>query len=301
MKNTILIGPSGFLGPAILEKYPSIIAVGRKKPPFYCKNKFIHIKNIYNLKKLDRLKIDYVIFLIGNSNHHILNKKSLDNAFSYNVYPLESALNYFSNRNIKKIITFSGALVYDEKKIKIPCRENSKINGYKNKYIFSKFIAEKIVRFYQENNKIINVRLSNIYGPSLLERPDIIISIFNKILKKKKVQIMSDIPARDFIHVNDVADGIIKLLKSDFTGNINLGTGKHTSIKKIIKIITKITGAKIFSKQVKVTGPTIYSHDIALLKKYTKWQPKIDVSKGMMMTWKKMKHWNKKLNEFKKK
>ena len=112
---------------------------------------------------------------------------------------------------------------------------------------------------------------------------------------------MSDIPARDFIHVNDVADGVIKLLKSSFTGNINLGTGKHTSIKKIMEIIKKITGTKIESKQVKITGPPIYSHDIALLKKHTKWKPKIDISKGMLLTWKKMNHWNKKLNEFKKK
>ena len=93
MKNTILIGPSGFLGPAILSKYPSIIAVGRKKPPFYCSNKFIYIKDIYNLKKLDKLKIDHVIFLIGNSNHHVLNNMPLNKALSYNVYPLESALN----------------------------------------------------------------------------------------------------------------------------------------------------------------------------------------------------------------
>ena len=295
MKNTILIGPSGFLGPAILSKYPSIIAVGRKKPPFYCSNKFIYIKDIYNLKKLDKLKIDHVIFLIGNSNHHVLNNMPLNKALSYNVYPLESALNYFSKRKIKKIITFTGALVYDEKKIKIPCKENSKLNGYKNNYIFSKFMAEKITKHYQNKIKIINVRLSNIYGPSLLERPDIIISIFNKILKKKKVEIMSNVPARDFIHVDDVAKGVIKLLKSSFTGNINLGTGKHTSIKKVMEIITKITGIKIESKQKKVTGPLIYSHDITLLKKYTKWEPKISISKGVALTWKKMNYWNKKI------
>ena len=41
MKNTYLFGPSGFLGPAILEKSKKIIAVGRTKPPFYIKNRFI--------------------------------------------------------------------------------------------------------------------------------------------------------------------------------------------------------------------------------------------------------------------
>ena len=46
MSNTILFGPSGFLGPAILKKYPKIIAVGRNKPPYYCNNKFIKINDI---------------------------------------------------------------------------------------------------------------------------------------------------------------------------------------------------------------------------------------------------------------
>lgn len=301
MKNTILIGPSGFLGPAILERYPSITAIGRNRPPFYCKNKFIRIKNIYDLRKLDKIKIDYVIFLVGNSNHHDLNNQSLNKALSYNFLPLQSALEYFSDRKIKKIITFSGALIYDEKKLKIPCKESSKLNGYKNNYIFSKYMAEKITKFYQSKLKIINVRLSNIYGPSLLERPDIIITIFNKILKNKKVEIMSDKPARDFIHLNDVADGVIKLLKSKYVGNINLGTGKYTSIKKIVKIIKEITGSKVISKNLKVSGPIVYSHDISLLKKYTNWRPKIDIFNGMLITWRKMKEWKKIENEFKKK
>ena len=56
----------------------------------------------------------------------------------------------------------------------------------KNNYIFSKYIAEKTIETYTNKIPWINVRLSNIYGPSLLERPDIVISIFHRILKKKK-------------------------------------------------------------------------------------------------------------------
>ena len=38
---TVLFGLSGFLGPTILKKFPSITAVGRKKPSFYLKNNYI--------------------------------------------------------------------------------------------------------------------------------------------------------------------------------------------------------------------------------------------------------------------
>ena len=40
---TILIGPTGFLGPAFLEKDPSIIAVGRSKLPKHLSNEFFYI------------------------------------------------------------------------------------------------------------------------------------------------------------------------------------------------------------------------------------------------------------------
>ena len=295
MKKTILIGPSGFLGPAILKKFPSIVAVGRKKPPIYCKNKFIKISNIYNLKKLDKVDIDYVIFLIGNSDHHKLNKSNLKTSFEYNVQPLQSALNYFSKRKIKKFVSFTGALLYDQSKLKIPCKENTPIFPYKNNYIFSKFIAEQITKHYSELVPCINIRLSNIYGPSMLKRPDVIISIFNKILLKKKFKIHTFKPERDFIHIDDVSNAIVKLLRSKFTGSINLGSGNRYSIKKVCEIIGKITNYKIESEQMRVDGPYKYQHDISLLKNVINWKPEITLEKGLKDTWKQMLNWKKKI------
>ena len=294
MKETILIGPSGFLGPAILKRYPEILAVGRNSPPFYCKNKFIKIKNIHNLNILDKVKISKVIYLIGNSNHHMLNKNNLETALNYNFYPLKSALDYFSKRKIKKFISFSGALLYDEKKLKIPCKENTPLNPKKNNYIFSKYLAEKLVESYSAIVPSINVRLSNIYGPSLLDRPDIVISIFKNILKKKRTVVKSFRPKRDFIHIDDVADGIIALLNSDHLGNVNLGTGKQTSIRNLCKIIEAITKKKISTNNQNVTGPYVYAHDISLIKNKTRWKPKINLKDGLKSTWDQLLEWENK-------
>jgi nucleoside-diphosphate-sugar epimerase len=292
---TLLFGPSGFLGPAILKKYPDIIAVGRTPPPFYCKNKFIKISSMNDLHKLDKISISKVIFLIGNSNHHVLNKSKLEKSLNYNLIPLKKALNYFSKRKIKKFISFSGALVYDENKLKIPCKENSKLNSLKNNYIFSKYIAEKTIETYSNKIPWINIRLSNIYGPSLLNRPDIVISIFRKILQKKIVKIKSFAPRRDFIHVDDVADGVIKLLKSNYIGHVNFGTGIHSSIKEVCENIEEITQKKILSLDQKVSGPYVYAHNIDLLKKITGWKPRISLKKGLKMTWIQLIAWKKKI------
>ena len=282
MKNIFLFGPSGFLGPSILKRFPSITAVGRTRPPIFIKNKFIRLKDFENLKVLDKIKIDYVIFLIGNSNHHVLNKSNLDLALGHNFYPLQKALNYFSKRKVKKFISFSGALLYDTKKIRIPCNEKTPLDPYRNNYLFSKFLAEEITKIYSNEIPIINIRLSNIYGPSILSRPDIILSIFEKIFFKKKVKIKSKIPIRDFIHVDDVADAVLKLCKSKFEGTINVGTGKGTSLKKVCSIIEKITDSKIFSDNIKVDGPMKYYHDVSLIKNVTSWRPKIKIEEELL-------------------
>ena len=85
-----------------------------------------------DLSKLDEIKISKVIFLIGNSNHHNLNKSTVEKSLNYNLTPLKKALDYFSNRRLKKFISFSGALVYDEHKLKHPCKEHSPLNHLKN-------------------------------------------------------------------------------------------------------------------------------------------------------------------------
>ena len=74
MSNTILFGGSGFFGPIILKKDPNIISVGRSVPSLNVSNKHIFIKNLDDFSNLNKLDFDKVIFLIGSSNHHEINK-----------------------------------------------------------------------------------------------------------------------------------------------------------------------------------------------------------------------------------
>lgn len=294
MKNTYLFGPSGFLGPAILEKSKKIVAVGRSKPPFYIKNRFIKIKSFENLNVLKKEKIEKVIFCIGNSNHHsFLNKEDLHLSLGYNVLPLVKLLDFFEKNNfkIKKVITFTGALLYKGKNFNLPAKENLPLDSYQNKYIFSKFLAEQVTNFFSKKFPIINVRLSNIYGPTIYKRPDLLLSIFGQILKgKKTISIWNKKPIRDFIHTSDVSDAIIKLLNSKFTGHINVGYGKSYSIKKVTKEIEKISNIKIIDKKIKVSGPMNYKHSIAKLKKVTNFKPSIDIKTGLKKTLDRIKY-----------
>jgi nucleoside-diphosphate-sugar epimerase len=283
MSKTILFGGSGFLGPIILEKDRTIVSVGRKKPPNHIVNKHVYLKNLNNLKVLDKVNFNKVIFLIGSSNHHTINK-NINLGFKYNVQPINKILNYLKNRKIKKFICFTTILLYDEKKLKLPVNEKNPVDPYKNNYIFSKFLTEQIVKFYQKQVPSIIIRLSNLYGYTRLKRPDLVPTIMQEIFQKKKIYIWNDKPERDFIFVEDVADVTLKLLNSSFTGTINVGSGAMHKVRKISDIIMNLSNKKIISRNNKVTGPMRFVTDISLVKKILNWKPKFSLEQGLKKT-----------------
>lgn len=291
MTKTILFGGSGFLGPTILVKDPEIISVGRTSPPKELKNKHIELKNLEELYKLDDIDFDKVIFLIGSSNHHEINKK-ITMGIDYNVTPLNTALSYFENRNLKKFICFTTVLLYDQKKMILPVNETQEINPYINKYVFSKFLSEQIVEYYSKKVPSIVVRLSNIYGYTKLVRPDLVPTIMQDIFQKDKTSIWNNEPKRDFIFTEDAADAILKIINTDYEGIINLGTGQMNSIKKITDIIEGISGKKIYSENKPVSGPMEFVTDISKIKNITGWSPKFSLEEGIKKTYEIMKKYN---------
>jgi len=291
MKNTILFGGSGFFGPIILKKYPNIISIGRTKPPKELKNKHIHIKNLNNLKKLDSINFDKVIFLIGSSNHHIINK-NINIGVKYNFEPLIKIMEYLKNRKIKKFICFTTILLYKNEKPGKTVSEKNKTDPYKNNYVFSKHLMEEVVNFYKKSVPSIVVRLCNIYGYSKLKRPDLVPTIMQDVFKKKKIFVWNTKPIRDFIFAEDAADAVVKLVNSTYTGVVNVGTGKSFPVETLTNIISNISKKKILSKNKKVSGPYKFLTNINLLKKITKWKSKYTLKEGLVKTYNVMKNYH---------
>ena len=293
MTKTLLFGGSGFFGPVILSKDPNIISVGRNSPPGECKNKHIQIDDLTQLNRLDDINFDRVIFLIGSSNHHEINMK--DNmGIDLNVYPLNIALSYFAKRKLKKFVCFTTILLYDQDKFQIPVDESQNINPYINNYVFSKFLSEQVVKLFSKSVPSIIVRLSNIYGYTKLRRPDLIPTIMQDVFEKEVVKIWNDNPKRDFIFTEDAADAVLELIKTDFEGTINLGTGKMTSLKEICKIIEILSGKQIISENKNVSGPMEFVTDITKIKNLTGWEPKYNINDGLRKTFNIMNKYYKK-------
>lgn len=288
MSKTILIGGTGFLGPVILEKYPEIIAAGRSKLPAPLTNEFVHLPDLESWSLLDKVDFDSVIFLIGSSDHKILNSHPTL-ALEKNVLPLKSILGYLEKRQIKKLIALTTMLQYDSAKMKIPVDESQPINADVNNYVFSKVMAENVTRLHRKKVPSIDVRISNVYGPTHLLRPDIVPSLMWEVISKKSASVWNKKPKRDFIFAADAADAIMALIKTDHVGPVNLGTGQATSVGRLTDIISELSGAAITDQEIPVSGHMEFAQDISLLQKLTGWKPKHTLEEGLKVTYDRMK------------
>ncbi len=287
---TILFGGSGFLGPTILEKYPDIVSIGRHAPPDYVGNQHINLPDFDDLSVLDNFDFDKVIFLVGSSNHHLINNHATM-GLDYNVYPLKKALHYFAKRQLKKFICFTTILLYDAERMTFPVGEEQPINPYINEYVFSKYLSEELVRFYAEKVPTITIRFSNIYGPTKLIRPDVVPTLIQKVLSPNPVTVWNTKPIRDFLYLEDAAEAIVRLLDTDYTGPVNLGTGVTVSIGRIAEILEELSGKKITNLDQAVNGPMFFCCDISKVTKLTDWKPAHTIEEGLKKTYERMKGW----------
>ncbi len=287
---TILLGGSGFLGPIILEKYPDIISVGRSAPPSYIHNQHIHIHSLDDLSALDSVEFDKVIFLVGSSNHHLINS-SPSMGLDFNVTPLNKALFYFQKRRLKKFVCFTTILLYDVNKMKMPVDEQQPINPYINDYVFSKFLSEELIKFYQPRVPSIVVRITNIYGPSKLIRPDLVPTLIQDILSPNEASVWNKRPVRDFLFLDDAAEAVVKLMDTEYTGVVNLGTGASVSIGRIAEILEAISGKSVKDLGKDVSGPMNFQCDNALVNRLTGWRPRHTIEEGLRLTYERMRGW----------
>jgi nucleoside-diphosphate-sugar epimerase len=290
-KGTILFGGSGFLGPYILGRCPEMISVGRSAPP--TENRHVHVDSLSDLSVLDELDFDKVVFIIGNTDHHAMEREHIPpgepTAFDYHVTPLLQAMEQLKRYPIAKLVHFSTILMYDEKQITLPVSEDAPIAPYKNRYTLSKYLAEEACKFYAKWIPIINVRFSNLYGPTPLRRFDLIHVLVNQVLDEGRGQVWSTKPERDFIHAADAADAIVDLLDADYTGTVNLGTGTMTPVGRLVELLRELSGCPIDVLDVPVEGFMQFRCDMTTLERIVPWRPRISIEDGVRDTFETMR------------
>ena len=141
-------------------------------------------------------------------------------------------------------------------------------------------------REYGVNIKI--VRIFNTYGPKMAINDGRVVSNFIiQALKNEDITIYGNgSQTRSFCYVDDLVDGLIKMMNSNYIGPINLGNPEEYTILELAKIIITLTNSKskIIFKELPQDDPKQRQPDITKAKKYLNWKPQVSLEEGLKKT-----------------
>lgn len=160
-----------------------------------------------------------------------------------NLLGLVNMLQLSSRYRVTKFLFASSAAVYGEKK-NMPLTELDGLNP-KSPYGISKLAGELYCTQWHEIShlKPVIFRFSNVYGPGQKSEMDgsVVPTFLDLILKKKPIRIHGDgNQTRDFLFVEDLAEGLNLALMKDLSGIYNISSNQSYSINNIVEIMAKI-------------------------------------------------------------
>ena len=164
--------------------------------------------------------------------------------------------------------------------------------GVRACYDEGKRCAETLFFDYHRQHKLkIKVaRIFNTYGPRMHPNDGRVISNFiMQALKGEDITVYGDgNQTRSFCYVDDLIDGLIKLMNSpdDFTGPVNLGDTTEISINELAEEVIGLTGSgsKIIFKPLPADDPMQRMPDITMAENVLSWKPTVHLEDGLKKT-----------------
>ena len=198
-----------------------------------------------------------------------------------------------AKKNNAKILQASTSEVYGDPEIH-PQKEdyNGNVNtlGYRSCYDEGKRCAETLFMDYkrEHNLNIRIVRIFNTYGPNMTKNDGRVVSNFIlQALKGEDITVYGDgSQTRSFQFIDDLVDGLLKMMNSDSVGPINLGNPIELSMKDLAAMVIRLTNSSsnIIYKDLPEDDPKRRRPDINLAKSILDWSPIIDLETGLQKT-----------------
>lgn len=162
--------------------------------------------------------------------------------------------------------------------------------GLRGCYDESKRFAEAITMAYHRVHNIDTkiVRIFNVYGPRMrINDGRVIPNFIYHALNNKPISIYGNgRQSRSFCYITDLIEGIYRLMLSSTNTPVNLGNPNEFTILELARLLLKITSSKskIVFTDLPQDDPKQRRPDITKAKKLLKWQPKIELREGLLMT-----------------
>jgi nucleoside-diphosphate-sugar epimerase len=179
-------------------------------------------------------------------------------------------------RGWRHVVYASSAAVYDDQ-IASPRREDEEI-APRHLYTAAKLAGEAVTIAVRG----CALRLGNVYGPGMSRRV-VISDILEQLPGREAIRVRDLAPVRDFIAVEDAAEGVLLAARRRLSGVYNLATGTGTSVKRLADIVLRLSGQE--SRAVVETAPAGRPSHIVLDMQRTQhatgWRPATSIESGL--------------------
>lgn len=320
-KRVLITGAAGFLGSHLCERFLKegyhVIGMDNLITG--------DLKNIQHLFKLERFEFyhhDVTKFItIPGQLDYILHFASPASPIDYLKIPIQTlkvgamgthnCLGLAKAKNARMLVA-STSEVYGDPLVHPQTEEywgNVNPVGPRGVYDEAKRYMESITMAYHTFHGVETriVRIFNTYGPRMrLNDGRALPAFIGQALRGEDLTVFGDgSQTRSFCYVDDLVDGIYRLLLSDYHLPVNIGNPNEISLKDFAEEILALTGnkVKIVYKPLPIDDPKQRQPDITKAKKLLGWEPKVSRSEGLKVTYEYFKslpeeEWSKLPKEF---
>ena len=249
MKRVLITGSEGFIGKSLCDQLSQhkenyeVFTLSRSAGQVRHIRADITVDNL--VPEIRHINPEVIVHLAGNVSVPFSIKYPLED-FNINARGTLAVLLASKKTDCKNFIyVTSGGAIYDSKSPS-PLTEFSPINPI-SPYGLSKYIAEGYVRVLSEARKSewSSLALSNAYGSVKIQKQGVIYRFWEDISNGINPTIFGAEVSRDFIHIDDVVDALIKVIEKPVNSRLNISSNTSTKLVDLLAEMQSIMGSSL--------------------------------------------------------
>jgi dTDP-glucose 4,6-dehydratase len=303
LERVLITGAAGFLGSHLCDRFikEGFHVVGMDN---LITGSLSNIQHLFPLPQFEFYHHDVTKFIaIPGELKYILHFASPASPIDYLKIPIQTlkvgamgthnCMGLAKDKNAR-ILVASTSEVYGDPMVHPQTEEywgNVNPVGPRGVYDEAKRYMEAITMAYHNFHKVQTriVRIFNTYGPRMrLNDGRALPAFIGQALRGENLTVFGDgSQTRSFCYVDDLVDGIYRLLKSDYALPVNIGNPDEISLKEFAEEILQLTGnkVKISFMPLPVDDPRQRQPDISKAKKLLNWEPRVKRREGLKLTY----------------